>query len=237
MQTLQKFQCLHAYTHHISKEESDYMKLVTTVSTLENQVKDMCLKISNLEKELQNRIIKEAFLESKIKCDKCEYTASSNTVLKRHNSMKHNNSANKTPEKVRGASHNDSLQLSPISDERSEETTPVFLEQVNRELNHNFKCEYCDTTTVSQHALKGHKDFYHTPNLPHTSDWEENTCHICNKHFDDTSEFKSHMINEHSFSEEIAVCYQCEVSTDVGIYRPVPLQWIFMECKNCMKLV
>lgn len=226
-----------AYTHHISKEESDYMKLVTTVSTLENQVKDMCLKISNLEKELQNSIIKEAFLESKIKCDKCEYTASSNTVLKRHNSMKHNNSANKTPEKVRGASHNDSLQLSPISDERSEETTPVFLEQVNSELNHNFKCEYCDTTTVSQHALKGHKDFYHTPNLPHTSDWEENTCHICNKHFDDTSEFKSHMINEHSFSEEIAVCYQCEVSTDVGIYRPVPLQWIFMECKNCMKLV
>ena len=58
--------------------------------------------------ELENRIIKEAFLETKIKCDKCEYTASSNTVLKRHHSMQHNNSANKTPEKVRGASHNDS---------------------------------------------------------------------------------------------------------------------------------
>ena len=68
--------------------------------------------------------------------------------------MKHNNSANKTPEKVRGASHNDYLQLSPIFDERSEETTPVFIEQVNSELNHNFKCEYCDTTSVSQHALK-----------------------------------------------------------------------------------
>ena len=87
----------------------------------------MCVKISNLEKELENRIIKEVFLETKIKCDKCEYTASSNAVLKHHNSMKHNNSDNKTPEKVRGASHNDTLKLSLTSVERSEETIPVFL--------------------------------------------------------------------------------------------------------------
>ena len=126
----------------------------------------------------------------------------------------HNNSSNKTPEKVGSASHNDSLQLSPISDEISKETTPIFIEQVNSELNHNFKCEYCDTTTVSQHALKEPKDFYHTPNLPHTSDWKENKCHICNKHFNYTFEFKSNMINEHSFSEEIAVCYLCDESTD-----------------------
>ena len=51
------------YTHHILKEESHYMKLVTTVRTLENKVKKMCVKISDLAKELENRIIKEAFLE------------------------------------------------------------------------------------------------------------------------------------------------------------------------------
>ena len=91
------------------------MKLVTAVSTLENKVKEMCLKISNLERELQHRIIKEAVLENKTKCDECEYTASSNTVLKRHNSMKKKKSAKKTPEKVREASHNDSLQVFHIS--------------------------------------------------------------------------------------------------------------------------
>ena len=93
----------------MSKEESDYKKLVTTVSTLEDQVKDMHVKIANLENELKSRIIKEAVVENKIKCDKCEYTASSNSVLKRHNSMKHKKSLNNTPEKMREVSHNDSI--------------------------------------------------------------------------------------------------------------------------------
>ena len=225
-----------AYRHDMSKEESDYKKLVTTVSTLQDQVKDLHVKIINLENELKSRFIKEAVVENKITCDKCEYTASSNSVLKRHNSMKHKKSLNNTPEKMREASHDESLQLSPISDERSEEITPLLMDQVLSDPTQHFKCEYCDTTTKSKHALKGHTDFNHTLNLPHTSEWEENKCHICCKHFNYTIEFKSHMIDEHSFSEDATVCYQCDESTDVGIYRPVPLQWIYMECKNCLKL-
>ena len=170
----------------MSKEESDYKKLVTTVSTLQDQVKDLHVKIINLENELKSRFIKEAVVENKITCDKCEYTASSNSVLKRHNSMKHKKSLNNTPEKMREASHDESLQLSPISDERSEEITPLLMDQVLSDPTQHFKCEYCDTTTKSKHALKGHTDFNHTLNLPHTSEWEENKCYICSKHFNYT---------------------------------------------------
>ena len=196
----------------------------------------MQFKMANLENELKSSIIKEAIVENKITCDKCEYIASSNLVLKRHNSMKHKKSLNNNPEKMRELSHNESLQLSPISDERSEEVTPFSMDQGLSDPTQHFKCEYCDTTTISKNELKGHKDFNHTLNLPHTSEWKENKCHICSKHFNYTMEFNGHMITEHSFSEDVAVCYQCYESTDAGIYGPVPLQWIYMECKNCMKL-
>ena len=56
----------------------------------------------------------------------------------------------------------------------------------------------------------------HTPNLPHTSEWEDNRCHICNEIFKETLDFKTHMVNEHSFKEYINVCYRCDEYTDVG---------------------
>ena len=147
-----------AYRHDMSKGESDYKKLVTTVSTLQDQVKDLHVKITNLENELKSRFIKEALVENKITCDKCKYTVSSNSVLKRHNSMKHKKSLNNTPEKMRQASHDESLQLSPISDDRSDEITSFSMDQVLSGPTQHFKCEYCDTTTKSKHALKGQTD-------------------------------------------------------------------------------
>ena len=100
---------------------------------------------------------------------------------------------------MREVSHHDSLQLSHISDERSEENTPFSMNQVLSDPTQCFRCEYCDTTTISKYALKGHKDVNHTLNLPHTLEREEKKCHICSKYFTYTIEFKSHMINEHSF--------------------------------------
>ena len=81
------------------------------------------------------------------------------------------------------------------------------MNQVLSDPTQRFRCDYCDTTTISKHALKGHKYVNYTLNLPHTLEREENKCHICSKYFTYTIEFKSHMINEHSFSEDVAVCY------------------------------
>ena len=73
------------------------------------------------------------------------------------------------------------------------------MEQNISEPNYYFECEWCDDKTIFLHALKGHTDFEHTSNLWHTSEWE----------------FNNPIINEHSFSEDIDICFQCDESTDV----------------------
>ena len=229
-----------AYKHEVSKEQIDYMKLVTTVTTLETQVQDMSVKISNLEKELQNKNIKEASIEKKVKCDKCNYTANSNTVMKRHNSTKHRSPSRTTPEKVRDTSHNDSLQLSPITSEGSEEILPSFMEcDTSLQLLANqtssspqFKCDLCKHESESEVALHGHKSLAHDKNIPHTAKWDQNKCHICNNAFTKTNDFKYHMIKQHGFENNSDKCMNCE-GTDVGIYRPMPFQSVFMNCKEC----
>ena len=195
-----------SYKHVDNNNQNDLSELTRKVNQLESLIKTMSQQIEKLTFELEvvqtdkeintNDIVGQ----NKVKCDMCEYTASTSTVLKRHVTMKHKNN----------------IQSVEI---------PVQL-----------KCDLCDTSCTSQHELKGHTEFEHTPNLPHTSEWEDNKCHICNEIFKETVDFKIHIVNEQSFKEDIIVCYQCDESTDVGIYRPVPLQSIYMECKNCMKL-
>ena len=97
----------------------------------------------------------------------------------------------------------------------------------------HFKCDICKHESISEAALHGHKSLKHDIKIPHTSQWDKKKCHICNNVFTETTLFKNHMIKQHGFSDEHSdECMNCE-STEVGDYRPVPSQHIFMNCKNC----
>ena len=97
----------------------------------------------------------------------------------------------------------------------------------------HFKCDICKHESISETALHRHKSLKPDINIPHTSQWDKKKCHICNTVFTETTLFKNHMIKLHGFSDEHSdECMNCE-STEVGDYRPVPSQHIFMNCKNC----
>ena len=40
------------------------------------------------------------------------------------------------------------------------------------------------------------------------------------------------MIEDHDFLDDSNECMNCE-SVEVGLYLPVPRQYIFMNCKSC----
>ena len=172
------------------------IQCIILTNQLESLIKIMLHQIENLTFQLEvdktNKEINtnDVVSQNKVKCDLCEYTASTSIGLKRHVTMKHKNN----------------MQSVEI---------PVQI-----------RCDLCGTSCISQHELKGHTECEHTPNLPHTSEWEDNKCHICNEIFKETLDFKIQIVNEHIFKEDINVFYQCDESTDVGIYRPIPFQWI-----------
>ena len=84
-----KFGELCAYNHKVSKEQNNVIELVNKIINLENIVKDMNVKISSLENEIQNIKNTKDLQKSEFSCDKCDYTASSSIVLKRHKTFKH----------------------------------------------------------------------------------------------------------------------------------------------------
>ena len=150
-----------SYLHVTLKEKGDIFQLTRKVNQLESLIKSMSqqidkliieLKVVKSKKEINTNDISS---EKEIKCDLCEYTASTNTVLQRHVTIKH---------------------------KKDVQSVKVPLQ---------FKCELCDTICISQHALKGHTEFEHTQNLPHTSEWEDNMCHICHEHFNKTVNLKN----------------------------------------------
>ena len=57
-------------------------------------------------------------------------------------------------------------------------------------------------------------------------------CCICDITFKDKALFKSHMIVDHGFLDDSKECINCE-SIEVGLYIPMPQQYIFMNCKDC----
>ena len=69
-------------------------------------------------------------------------------------------------------------------------------------------------------------------NIPHTSHWDPNKCHICNIVFTQTEDFKCHMIKQHGFEDNSDNCMNCE-GTEVGLYRPMPFQAVHMNCVEC----
>ena len=86
-----------SYLHIISKEKSDITDLNHKVNELQTMILNMTHQIDFLKSELEavkqeKETSSTALTSEKIfKCEICEYSASTNTVLKRHMTMKHKN--------------------------------------------------------------------------------------------------------------------------------------------------
>jgi hypothetical protein len=90
-----KFSATCSYLHVINKEKGDICQLTSIVHELKSMIKIMSQQIEHLTFELEvvkskKEINSNNISSEKVKCDLCEYTASSSTVLKRQVTMKHN---------------------------------------------------------------------------------------------------------------------------------------------------
>ena len=85
-----KFDITYSYLYVTLKERGDIFQLNNKTNQLESLAKSMSQKIEldvvKTKKEINTNDLSS---EKEIKCDLCEYTASSSTVLKRHVTMKH----------------------------------------------------------------------------------------------------------------------------------------------------
>jgi hypothetical protein len=234
-----------AYQHKISKDKSEINELVARVGALENTIQVMSQKIKVLEDELQNEK-KESDSQVKIfKCDHCNYNASTSTVLKRHTTLKHNGKDSRKerdhpePENERGEEHDNSFELLVTDQERADALfcPPPPKDPYTNETfsSPQYNCELCKHECESEAALHGHMCLEHNCFIPHTSKWDKNKCHICNKlftTFNQTLDFKCHMITVHGFKDNSNICMKCE-STEVGLYRPMQNQALVMSCRDC----
>ena len=227
-----------AYKHNSSSDKSDHKKCQDKIAALEASFEFLKAQMYDLTEELDN--IKsekhKVNVDPSFECEICEYKASTKTVLKRHTTAKHKQNI-PPPEKERNEDLETSLTLLVPLEEREEviysPPQPVHKDFSKTSSSLHFKCNICQHETVSEAALHGHKSLKHNTNIPHTSQWDKKKCHICNNVFTETTLFKNHMITQHGFSDEhSAECMNCE-STELGDYRPVPSQHIFMNCKNC----
>ena len=83
-----------SYLHVTSNENDAIFQLTSNVTHLESLINSMSQQINSLTIELEvvkseKEINSNDISTEKNKCDLCEYTASSSTVLKRHVTMKH----------------------------------------------------------------------------------------------------------------------------------------------------
>ena len=228
-----------AYLHTITKEESDTAALLIKVAHLEDTLKVMDEKLKALE-EIIEKLNSESIPASSgtFKCDKCDYKASKNSILKRHKTSKHKTILPEL-EHERSTAHDNSLQLELDLQEREDE---AYIDSSLSDKDNyiapslpliRFKCELCMHESESSNALHGHISIHHNPSILHTSKWETNKCHICITMFTNTTHFKSHMLEQHGFTYDSTACLNCESSGPLGYYTPVPDQVIYMICKEC----
>jgi hypothetical protein len=207
---------------------------IDVLTNHEDMVKAMSDTIQVLEVKIQ-RIYNESNISTNksFKCDHCDYKASKNSVLKRHVTSKHKPKI-PAPENERNQDHDNSLQLLVSPEERAPEEEQSSKSEENHSIpiTTSFNCDLCKHESKSSVALNGHISLKHNMHIPHTGNWKDNKCHICNNNFNNTCHFKNHLIEQHGFSDDSNECMNCE-STEVGLYRAMPFQSVCMNCKNC----
>ena len=85
-----KFGDLCAYKHELSNEKKAANDLANQVKTLVDIVYSKSNNIAILEAEIKEIKSSDSTHISDFSCEKCNYKASSNTVLKRYTTTKHN---------------------------------------------------------------------------------------------------------------------------------------------------
>jgi hypothetical protein len=83
-----KFGEMCCYKHITSKNDSDNVNLEIKIGELETFIKNMSAQISNLENNIE-ALQKMSAPKVDFNCNECGYLASSETVLKRHITIKH----------------------------------------------------------------------------------------------------------------------------------------------------
>ena len=209
-----KFGLTCSYLHVTLKEKGDILQLTSKVNQLESLIKSMSQQIDNLTIELE--VVKtkkeintnEISSEKEIKCDTCDYTASSSTVLKRHVTMNHKinaqlvetkrhvTSKHKTVisalEQERSIALDDSLQLELPVQERENETHIDSPPKATKNIPpiSLFKCDLCSFEGTHSFALEAHLSFIHNEIISKTSSSMQFKCDI-RKH-ESTSEAALH---------------------------------------------
>ena len=110
-----------------------------------------------------------------LKCDQCPYLCTSSTALKSHNTKNH-----KYITVVEDVVATSLPQLDGHTDASDEEPYEIF------------KCNICHYEAYSSSEFDRHINTEHN-GVPHTSQWEDNVCHFCNKSFTNTFNFKDHI--------------------------------------------
>ena len=165
-----KFDDSCSYLHVKRNENSDISELTNKVNQLESMIINMSLQIKSLTEELE--VVKteteisttiETSSEKILKCEHCDYTANTSTVLKRHVTRKH-----KIVDKEKDLEMAEALFCPPPPVATSESTT-TFPEAVTtvtspepvKEAVKRIHCNECDKTFNSNdvmcfHIVKGH---------------------------------------------------------------------------------
>ena len=214
-----KFGDLCAYKHETSTEQRNVNDLVNKLKVLEDTVNYMNIKIGTLETEIQNIKNKKVSQTSEFSCEKCDYKASSNTVLKRHTTNKHKH-ISFTPEKDRSVLEvEDIVKVVSPSEKRSEpqadlmeraealfcppppvdtdlkQHTPQELKTSGNVNNSNdLKCDICEFTASSSKSLHGHKKIIH-------EEKENVSCKQCDYSANNAEHLKQHMYLFHTPSQ------------------------------------
>jgi hypothetical protein len=171
-----------------------------------------CLEININELKTHNK--KEAAVEP-FKCDQCPYSCTSSTALKSHRTKKH-----KSITVVADVVATSLPQLDGHADASDEEQDEII------------KCNICHHEASSSSEFDSHISKEHN-GIPHTSQWEDNVCHFCDKSFTNTFNFKDHMTSHHSFTLDCDVCYNCDESPIVGRFEVSFDQRVTMLCSSC----
>ena len=179
-------------------------------SCLREQVRSLQATVDSLSeslKALENQIVK---LKNANKCDLCDYTATSSTVLKTHVSKKHKKSSQSTPEGERSDENlSDSLHVSLPSVER-EEPVIDFPPQVLED--RSIKCEwiYCQHVANSTSDMTEHVGMVHTitSSFVFPDSDEREACETCGIEFFLDHTYAMHMYNNHNCGFECDHCHE-----------------------------
>ena len=200
-----KFGEICSYKHITSKNISDTAGLEIKIGHLEDSLKSMAAQITHLETKIA-ALEKISTIKSGFHCDDCGYSASSQTVLKRHITTKHQST--NLQENLRDPDLDKSLQLSPGSEERAENS---FSLEDEFSLQEGVKCEYwtCKFESKSKNELTQHIKVKHAVDdsfvYPNSS--EEVECPECGKLFMADHNYARHAYEEHLYSFDCTHCH------------------------------